>query len=1056
MKAPLRAYLLLLVVALVIPLIGMLGFNVLRDAEELLQQARAAQRPLSASIAADVSRKISSAHETLRLIAERPRVQAMDRAQCDSVLTDLHTLTPEYSNIVYTDRLGNTLCSAVPLPGGRGVNVGATDWFRTTMAEQRFNVGRPHLGPITGKWVSVLSMPVRDPGGEVVGAVHLPLDLRNFRPGLAARDLPPDSRYGIISIDGTLIWRNEDPGGLIGTRPDWATAGRINEMRSGDFELTGIDGVARYYSTTPIPETDWVAYYGVPSTPITEHAQRNAMASAALGMLIILGLALFALALARRIERPIGSLTQAVHHFSQGRQGALAEPSGPRELVDLALGFNAMVADRLRIEAELDAQRRQLQAAKDRLDLAMQIAQMGMWSWDLPTRLVHSDEILAHIFGHAPQDLAQVPVDTWRLWTHPDDLQALDRALRACMKGETEQFEVAQRIRHKDGHWIWGLWRGRVTGRDAQGRVLTMVGSFHDVTERMQSHEKLRLAASVFTHAREGIMITDPRGTIIDVNDTFTQITGYPREEAIGNNPRMLQSGLQSPDFYAGLWRTLTAQGHWTGEMWNRRKDGSLFAEIITISAVHSASGEVQHYVSLFTDITEIKENERQLELVAHYDALTGLPNRVLLADRLQQSMLRCQRTGQSLAVAFLDLDGFKSVNDHHGHERGDELLVALAQRLKGALRDGDTLSRIGGDEFVAVLVDLEHARDCEPVLARMLHAAADPMPVGDALLQVSASIGVTVYPADAVAPDLLIRHADQAMYQAKQTGKNRYHLFDVAHDTAVKTQREEIDRLRKALARGEFVLHYQPKVNMRTGVVIGVEALIRWQHPERGLLSPACFLPSLAGHSISIEVGEWVLATALRQMAQWRTEGLDLSVSVNIDALQLQTEGFVQRLAELLAAQPDVRPDHLELEILETSALEDIAHVSDIMHRCQALGVRFALDDFGTGYSSLTYLKRLNAEVIKIDQSFVRDMQSDPDDLAIVKGVIGLAAAFHREVIAEGVETIEHGSLLIPLGCDNAQGYGIARPMPAHQVPEWVACWRPDVRWQQRDRARL
>ncbi len=1048
MKAPLRAYLLLLVVALVIPLIGMLGFNVLRDAANTLEQARAAQRPLSASIAADMSHKIASTHETLRLIAERPRVQAMDPQQCDSVLADLHTLTPEYSNIVYTDRVGNTLCSAMPLPAGRPVNVGGTDWFQKVMAEQRFSVGRPHIGPITGKWVSVLSMPVREPGGVIVGAVHLPMDLRAFRPGLTARDLPPGSRFGLIGIDGTLIWRNEDPGDLIGTRPDWATASKIAEMQSGDFALTGIDGVARYYSTTPVPETDWVAFYGVPSTPVTEHAQRNAMASAGMGMVLILGLALFALALARRIERPIASLTQAIHSFRQGMPGALAEPSGPVELAELATGFNTMVADRLRIEAELDTRRRELQAAKDRLDLAMQIAQMGMWSWDLRTGLVHSDDILARIFGHAPQALAQVPVATWRDWTHRDDLHALDLALRACMKGATEQFEAAQRIRHKDGHWIWGLWRGRVTERDAQGRVLAMVGSFHDVTERMHSHEKLQLAASVFTHAREGIMITDPRGNIIDVNDTFTQITGYTRDEVLGNNPRMLQSGRQSPEFYAGLWRTLKAQGHWTGEMWNRRKDGSLFAEIITISAVHSAIGEVQHYVSLFTDITGIKENERKLERVAHYDALTGLPNRVLLADRLQQSMLRCQRTGQSLAVAFLDLDGFKAVNDHHGHERGDELLVALAQRLKAALRDGDTLSRIGGDEFVAVLVDLEHAQDCEPVLARMLHAAADPIPVGDALLQVSASIGVTLYPADGVAPDLLIRHADQAMYQAKQAGKNRYQMFDVAHDTAVKTQREEIDRIRKALARGEFVLHYQPKVNMRTGVVIGAEALIRWQHPERGLLSPASFLPAMAGHALSIEVGEWVLATALRQMAQWQPQGLDLTVSVNIDALQLQSEGFVKRLAELLAAQPDVHPSRLELEILETSALEDIAHVSDIMHRCQALGVRFALDDFGTGYSSLTYLKRLNAEVIKIDQSFVRDMQSDPDDLAIVRGVIGLADAFRREVIAEGVETIAHGSLLIPLGCEQAQGYGIARPMAASELPGWVRSWKPDSTW--------
>ncbi|MDP2770370.1 MAG: EAL domain-containing protein, partial [Giesbergeria sp.] len=673
---------------------------------------------------------------------------------------------------------------------------------------------------------------------------------------------------------------------------------------------------------------------------------------------------------------------------------------------------------------------------------------MGLWNWDLRTGMVQGDDTLAQMFGDPPPGTERVPIEEWRSRTHPEDLLALDPPLIACLKGETEQFEVAQRIRHRDGHWIWGLWRGRVTERDAQGKCVALMGSFHDITERREAHERLQLAASVFTHAREGITITDTHGTIIEVNDTFTRITGYSREEAIGNNPRMLQSGRQGPDFYAAMWHSLTTDGHWTGEVWNRRKSGELFAEIITISAVRNLLGAVTHYVALFTDITSLKENERKLERIAHYDALTGLPNRVLLADRLQQAMARCQRRGHSLAVAFIDLDGFKAVNDLHGHEQGDGLLVALAQRLQSSLREGDTLSRMGGDEFVAVLSDLENTKDCEPVLERMLHAAADPVRLGDTLFQVSASIGVTLFPADGVEPDLLIRHADQAMYQAKQAGKNRYHLFDVEQDTAVKTQREEIARIRQALTAQEFVLYYQPKVNMRTGQVTGAEALIRWNHPERGLLAPAAFLPAMHNHAISIDVGDWVISTALRQMADWQAQGLDLPVSVNIDARHLQKEGFSLRLAALLAAQPQVPTSHLELEILETSALEDIALVSDIMRRCQAMGVRFALDDFGTGYSSLTYLKRLGAEVIKIDQSFVRDMQTDPDDLAIVRGVIGLAHAFHREVIAEGVETIAHGTALLRLGCEHAQGYGIARPMPASELPHWAQHWSPDRAW--------
>ncbi|MEZ5717680.1 MAG: EAL domain-containing protein [Burkholderiaceae bacterium] len=1048
MQAPLRTHLLLPLLALTVPLAVLLGYATYRDATEAHNQAMNAQRPLSAIIAADVGRKIEHAHETLLRIASRPSIRSLQASQCSAILAELHALTPAFSNLVFTDRQGQPVCAAAPVSGNPVPDAGDTGWLQALAATQSFHIGQPHRNPATGHWVSMLSMPVLDPQGQLAGAVRLPMELQALDLGLWAKNLPEDSRYGIFDARGVLLWRNQDPEGAIGTQPDWEMARRIAASRNGVFEGPGLEGTVRFYATTQIPQTGWVAYFGLPSAAITAQVRQRAIISVGVGMLAVLALCLLAVALARRIEQPVRALASAARAFSQGDRQAYAEPQGPTELADLARDFNTMVADRLHAETELQAQRQQLQTAKDRLDLAMQIAHMGLWHWDLRTGMVEGDDTLAQIFGDPAPGTGRVPIEEWRRRAHPEDLLALNPPLIACLKGETEQFEVAQRLRHRDGHWIWGPWRGRVTERDAQGRGVALMGSFHDITERRQAHERLQLAASVFTHAREGITITDTRGTIIDVNDTFTRITGYSRDEAIGNNPRMLQSGRQGPDFYAAMWHSLTTEGHWTGEVWNRRKSGELFAEIITISAVRNGLGETTHYVALFTDITSLKENERKLERIAHYDALTGLPNRVLLADRLQQAMARCQRRGHSLAVAFIDLDGFKAVNDLHGHEQGDGLLVALAQRLQSSLREGDTLSRMGGDEFVAVLADLENTKDCEPVLERMLHAAADPVRLGDTLFQVSASIGVTLFPADGVEPDLLIRHADQAMYQAKQAGKNRYHLFDVEHDTAVKTQREEIARLRQALETQEFVLHYQPKVNMRTGQVIGAEALIRWNHPQRGLLPPAAFLPTMHDHAISLEVGDWVIATALQQMATWKSQGLDLPVSVNIDAQHLQKEGFSHRLATLLAAQPQVPASHLELEILETSALEDIALVSDIMRRCQAMGVRFALDDFGTGYSSLTYLKRLGAEVIKIDQSFVRDMQTDPDDLAIVQGVIGLARAFHREVIAEGVETIAHGSVLLPLGCECAQGYGIARPMPAGELPQWVQHWRLDRAW--------
>jgi diguanylate cyclase (GGDEF)-like protein len=420
-----------------------------------------------------------------------------------------------------------------------------------------------------------------------------------------------------------------------------------------------------------------------------------------------------------------------------------------------------------------------------------------------------------------------------------------------------------------------------------------------------------------------------------------------------------------------------------------------------------------------------------------------------MLADRLHQAMHNAQRRKQLLAVVYLDLDGFKSINDNHGHDTGDQLLMTLSERMKLALREGDTLARIGGDEFVAVVVDLPNTQACAPLLERLLAAAHESVEISGVCLQVSASLGVTFYPqAEDIDADQLQRQADQAMYQAKLTGKNRYHLFDSELDRSLRGSHESQEQVRQALHHGELMLYYQPKVNMRSGQVVGAEALIRWQHPQQGLLAPGQFLPTIENHPLAVEVGEWVIHTALSQIQTWQSQGLNMTVSVNVGARQLQQHNFVQRLQAILADHAAVKPGCLELEVLETSALEDISGVSHVMEQCRQMGVMFALDDFGTGYSSLTYLKRLPVALLKIDQSFVRGMLDDPDDLAILQGVIGLARAFKREVIAEGVETVPHGVVLLQLGCELAQGYGVARPMPASELPDWVQHWQPDAQW--------
>jgi diguanylate cyclase (GGDEF)-like protein/PAS domain S-box-containing protein len=575
------------------------------------------------------------------------------------------------------------------------------------------------------------------------------------------------------------------------------------------------------------------------------------------------------------------------------------------------------------------------------------------------------------------------------------------------------------------------------------------VVSLHDIHERKMHEARLRMASHVFSSAHEAILITDPKGQILDVNSAFTRVTGYALEEALGKTPQILKSGLHDDDFYQRLWSELLSKGGWSGEMWNRRKSGEVYLQRISITSIRDEREQIQFFIGFTEDITDLRQHEQHLEFIAQHDSLTKLPNRVLLSDRLQQGMAHAERNGKSLALAYIDLDGFKEINDALGHPAGDALLVGCARNMKQALRDADTLSRIGGDEFVAVIVDLFDLQDALPLFDRLLQAASLPVVYEGHELQVSASLGVTLYPQSdqQFDADQLLRQADQAMYQAKLNGRNRYHLFDVAMDSQLKGIQQWHGDIARGLAAEEFVLFYQPKVDLRTGQVFGFEALVRWQHPDKGLMMPGDFLPYIERHDLMLRLGNWVLDQALRQIQRWHEQGQDFEVSVNISARQLQDD-FIDTLSGHLANWPGVPPRLLTLEVLETSALDDLARISEIIRQANRLGIDFSLDDFGTGYSSLAYLKRLPVSQIKIDRLFVQEMTEQPDDFAIIEGIMGLASAFRLEVVAEGMEHPEQGVLLLQLGCQRAQGYGIARPMPQEQVQAWLCQWRPEPAW--------
>jgi diguanylate cyclase (GGDEF)-like protein/PAS domain S-box-containing protein len=584
-----------------------------------------------------------------------------------------------------------------------------------------------------------------------------------------------------------------------------------------------------------------------------------------------------------------------------------------------------------------------------------------------------------------------------------------------------------------------------ITGRTAHIQTI--------VTERTASLEaankQLLLAARVFTDAREGITISDADGIITDVNPMFCEITGYSREEAIGQATHILKSDMQTPEFYAKMSETLSQQGHWQGEVWNHKKNGELYAELLTLSALRDNNGDISNFIGLFSDITPLKQQQQALELLAYHDPLTNLPNRTLFEDRFSQAIARCNRDKSLLAICYMDLDGFKQVNDQLGHEAGDQLLIEVAKRIIASLREGDTAARLGGDEF-ALLINIQSKLHCEHIFSRIHTALTQPYFIKGQAVTIAASSGITIYPENSVDNETLLRHADHAMYQAKQSGRNRYLFFDTEQEQQLHSRRELLDSIEDAVTRHELRLYFQPQVNIKTGAIVGMEALIRWLHPERGLLLPMEFLPLIEGSEQEYIVGSWVIEEALQQLQQWQSEGLDIKMGVNISPRQLQRSTFINQLGQALAKHPDIQPHWLELEILESSAMDNVQAAKNIVWLCcNALGVQFALDDFGTGYSSLSHLRHLPVSTIKIDQSFVRDMLEDPHDYSIVEGVVGISKAFGHRVVAEGLESEAHGLAFLDMGGIYAQGYGIARPMPADEVMSWCRTWQPFASWK-------
>lgn len=698
----------------------------------------------------------------------------------------------------------------------------------------------------------------------------------------------------------------------------------------------------------------------------------------------------------------------------------------------------------------------------EHIELVIESTQVGIWDWDIETSRVTFNEQWAKLIGFKVEELLPMNFDKLLTKIHPLDVKTINTIIAKHFNDNSGLYSVEFRMLHKMGHYVWIQANGKLIEHSLNGNPKRMIGTHVDISQKKVNAEKLETNAQLLYETQHigklgGWQLNLKTNELFWTDETYALHDTSPTEF----NPTY-DAGLdyylpESKDILIeALDKAINKGIGYDLELQTYTKK-SRKIDIRTTCVVTLDQGVPTYLTGIFQDITDHKSNQRKLEQAnidllkansdlkfsSNYDLLTGLPNRNLLTEKIEHTIQQSLQSNTLVAIAFIDLDCFKNINDNYGHHVGDKFLKVLSQKFKTTIRECDTISRFGGDEFVAVINRLTNQVDGEKLISKLLSIASEPIKIDNMLINVTASIGITYFPSDNSNPDQLLRHADQAMYKAKQDGKNQIKKFNIKENQDVITLNEKLKRITQALEMKEFVLYYQPKVDLRTKSLIGVEALIRWNHPVDGVLPPAMFLPEIENDLLDIEIGKWVIETAFNQSKKWTDLGHDIPISVNISPMHLQHPQFVSDLKSTINGYPDFKGGSIEFEILETSALKDINRVSMIMKKCNALGITFSIDDFGTGYSSLTYLKQLPAKYLKIDQSFIRNMLDDIDDKSIVKGIIELAKVFNLQVIAEGVETPEHGDLLLSLGSHIAQGYGISKPISNLEVLPWLKVWK-------------
>lgn len=888
-----------------------------------------------------------------------------------------------------------------------------------------------------------------------------------------------------LGLTGEVAFAQRDADGALYTAPLKYQADAAMKFRLSDRELAANpmanalsgdsgEGLKEDYRGKQVmaawrylPGLDWGMVVKIDADEVLApiYEQKKQLLESLLGVLLLTGLAAYYFG--RQISDPLNELAQISDGVSRGDMGRQADELAPGELGLFARSFNRMsdklqamyqsledrieertrelnvtneqfqeeIIERIQIEKSLLEAKGELEQQQALLNEAQRLGQIGSWQLDLVSgELRWSDEIY-RLFELDPARFTP-SYENFLHAIHPEDRDKVNAAYNESLQTR-QPYDVMHRLLMSDGRIKW-VREHCISYFDDAGKPLRSVGAVQDITAHKLAEDNLRVAAAAFeTH--EGIMITDVCSNILRVNSAFSQITGYTQDEVLGKNPRILSSGRQDKAFYAEMWRQLKEGGAWSGEIWDRRKNGEIYPKWLTITSVKDAGGSVCEYVAVFNDITARKRAEEEIRNLAFFDALTGLPNRRLFLDRFHLAQSMSARSRQCGALLLLDMDKFKTLNDTLGHDYGDLMLVEVGRRIQASVRETDTAARLGGDEFV-VLIDAisanmqDASKRVALIVDKIRTALVEPYVLKEHLVHGSPSIGVSMYQGNGESVDTLMKQADMAMYQAKDSGRNTVRFFDPVMQQAVEERARLEADLRGALPANQLQLYYQIQVDAEHRP-IGAEALIRWQHPTRGMVPPGQFIPVAEESSLILDIGHWVIETACKQLAQWVVDERmsELKLAINVSGKQFRLSDFVMQLQASIDRH-GVIPERLKLELTESVVLEDIADVAAKMHAIKALGVKLSLDDFGTGYSSLAYLKKLPLDQIKIDQSFVRDITTDPNDAVMVQTIIGLAQNFRMNVIAEGVETEAQLAFLKQNECMSFQGYLFGRPLPLEE----------------------